>query len=375
MSFEIKTGLFILDDFVDHHAILGMPVDADAQAIRKRYLEIARKLHPDSLATESEAEQKLATQVLSKWVNPAYEMLFQEKNRKEYQILVRLKGKQAIQQKVSIATFSEAAKKLLKSANIDHEYQQQIKVLSAEQYEDLNALQAITGKLSELNLIYLVRKEGNVAPRPGASANNAPASTPSTSGSFGGAAAGHASPNNASPSNTFQNNASNNGPSTIVQDQPQRMSLADGYLRRAEEYVRKRDYAQAVLELRDGLRAAPKDSRCHSLMGIVYLHQKQYTMAKVSIKRALELNPNDPRAQEAKRHLERLGHHVEAAPVTGSASGSTARSTTQSSGGSAGNTTGGTASGGKTSHGTASKSDSGGAKKGGLFGGLFGKKK
>lgn len=95
------------------------------------------------------------------------------------------------------------------------------------------------------------------------------------------------------------------------------MSLADGYLRRAEEYVRKRAYAQAVLELRDGLRAAPKDSRCHSLMGIVYLHQKQATMAKVSIKRALELNPKDVRALEAKRHLERLGHQIDLARLRG----------------------------------------------------------
>lgn len=358
MSFEIKTGLFLLDDFVDHHAILGVPVDADAQAVRKRYLKIARKLHPDSLATLGDAEKKLATQVLSKLVNPAYEMLSQEKNRKEYQILVRLKGKQAIQQKVSIANFSDDAKKLAKAGNVDHDYQQQLKTLANDQYEDLSALDQRIGKLSELNLVYLIRKEGNVAPR---------STTAPQAGAQGGTAI--ATPNNP-PQNTF-----NNGPSTTVQDQPQRMSLADGYLRRAEEYVRKRAYAQAVLELRDGLRAAPKDSRCHSLMGIVYLHQKQATMAKVSIKRALELNPKDVRALEAKRHLERLGHQIDLAPVPGSSSGLAARNSAQTSGGSANSSSSNSGSNGSSSNSASSKSDAGASKKGGLFGGLFGKKK
>ncbi len=349
MSFEIKTGLFLLDDFVDHHAILGVPVDADAPTVRKRYLRIARKLHPDSMATQGEAEKKLATQVLSKLVNPAYEMLFQEKNRKEFQLLVRLKGKQAVQQKIAVADFSEEAKKLLKAANVDHEYQQQVKSLAQDQYVDLKTLKTSVGKLSELNLVYLMRKGGNVS-----------SARPATSSSPGAAPASGASPSRrpgVSPAPGAPTPSSmGNGPSTVVQDQPQRMSLADGYLRRAEEYVRKRAYAQAILELRDGLRAAPKDSRCHSLMGIVYLHQKQATMAKVSVKRALELNPQDPRAQEAKRHLERLGHKIDMAATPGTPLGK--------------------ASSGPTGKPAASSNKSNtDAKKGGLFGGLFGKKK
>ena len=76
--------------------------------------------------------------------------------------------------------------------------------------------------------------------------------------------------------------------------------------------MNKNAYAQAILELRDALNISPKDSRCHSLMGMVYLKQNQLTMAKVSIKRALELNPLDPNAIKAKVQLERLGQSLEA---------------------------------------------------------------
>ncbi len=342
MSFEITTGLFTLDNFIDHHAVLGVPVNAEAQAVRKRYLKIARKLHPDSLANQSDSHKQLATQILSKWVNPAYEMIFQEKNRKEYQVLVRLKGQQAVQQKVGISQFSEEAQKLAKTSNIDHEYQQLVNALGASQYDNLDTLGAVIGKLSELNLVYMMRKGGN--PMPAAKPTTAP-STPANP--MGGA---RPTPTAGRPM-TEPTGAS---PVTVLQTQAQRISLADGYLRRAEEYVRKRAYSQAILELRDGLRADPKDSRCHSLMGIVYLHQKQATMAKVSIKRALELNPEDPRGLEAKRHLEKLGHKID-----GGSSGSSASTSQPPS----------------SANANAAGQKENTAKKGGLFGGLFGGKK
>lgn len=53
MSFKIKSGLFKFD-LTDHHAILGVPVDADFKDIRKRYLQIARRLHPDSCGAKTE---------------------------------------------------------------------------------------------------------------------------------------------------------------------------------------------------------------------------------------------------------------------------------------------------------------------------------
>lgn len=70
MSFNIDKGLFN-SDFIDHHAVLGIPVDADQKGIRKRYLKIARRLHPDSSDLKTAEDRRLASEYLSKLVNPA----------------------------------------------------------------------------------------------------------------------------------------------------------------------------------------------------------------------------------------------------------------------------------------------------------------
>ena len=79
MSFQIDQGLFKFD-FIDNHAILGVPISADSKEVRKRYLKIARRLHPDSLTTNSDAVKHQATQLLSKLVNPAYEKLSKDQD-------------------------------------------------------------------------------------------------------------------------------------------------------------------------------------------------------------------------------------------------------------------------------------------------------
>src|SRR3712207_6925717 len=53
----------------------SVPVDADVKEIRKRYLDIARRLHPDTCKAASDAEKQLAGELLSKLVNPAYKIL------------------------------------------------------------------------------------------------------------------------------------------------------------------------------------------------------------------------------------------------------------------------------------------------------------
>ena len=80
MSFKFDSGLFQFD-FTDHHAVLGVSVDADIKEIRKRYIKIARRLHPDSCTAESKADKERANQLLSKLVNPAYEKFSHESSR------------------------------------------------------------------------------------------------------------------------------------------------------------------------------------------------------------------------------------------------------------------------------------------------------
>ncbi len=358
MSFQINKGLFTLD-FVDHHAILGLPIGAEPQDVRKRYIKVARRLHPDSFLTASEADRQLASQIFGKLVNPAYDELFIEAKRKEYLLNLGYKSQQAFneKQRFPVSQFCEDARTLIKVANLESAYRQAVKTLSDKQFDELAQVLETIGQLSELNLIYLVRKEAAGAPRPSAAPPPPlpPSGQPGQAGQAG-------QPPTTMPTRppTTQHEPSvaynSGGEPTLVQSEAQRTSIVDGYLRRAQEYLNKKAYAQALLELRDGIRVAPKDSRCHSLTGQVYLRQNQATMARVSIKRALELNPQDPIAMEGRRQLEKAGHKIELGSSTQgtSSTGATLPGKTQ----------------GKGKDGKDAGKDNGG-----LFGGFFGGKK
>src|SRR5690625_1723141 len=62
----------------DFYKILGVPQDADAATIKKRYRKLARNLHPDTNAGDPQAEQKF------KEIGEAYAVLSDPEQRKEY---------------------------------------------------------------------------------------------------------------------------------------------------------------------------------------------------------------------------------------------------------------------------------------------------
>ena len=98
----ITAGLFKLD-ITDHHAVLGFSLSADPKQVRKRYLKVARQLHPDSLLEASEEQKRMASELLSKMVNPAYEALGNEKKAAEHLVLLKLKQQQLAAQPDAIA--------------------------------------------------------------------------------------------------------------------------------------------------------------------------------------------------------------------------------------------------------------------------------
>ncbi|MBM0741326.1 tetratricopeptide repeat protein [Phormidium sp. CLA17] len=280
MSFQLERGLFLLD-FVDHHAILGVPIDADIQTIRKRYLKVARKLHPDSSAVENEADKKLASEFLSKLVNPAWEKLSQEKDRAEYGIVLNLKGQQATRQ--GNWELGNLGKEIANASNPEHFYRTSLKGLADKQYEQLDQTLEVTGQISELNMVYLMRKEGQ------GGFNRAETSRTIYTGS-----------------NLPDSSQSSVRPTATSQPQPARPeSVADQYYRRAEGYMAKNNYAKAVLELRDALQLEPKNGSCHALLGAVHFKQGQATMAKIHFNKALELDPTNAIALEGKQKLEK----------------------------------------------------------------------
>ncbi|MBD2776894.1 J domain-containing protein [Iningainema tapete] len=313
MSLKIERGLFKYE-LVDYHAILATPVDADAKEIRKRYLKIARHLHPDSVTIASVAEKQHKSQLLSKLVNPAYEQLSQEKNRTEYILVLSQMGKRLVQESTSVELKSDLARQLASTPNFEHTYKTAIAKIAETQYDSLQQVPQIIALLSELNLVYLMRTAGK---------------------SFA------ASSTVAQP----KSNPTPNAPPPKTPTPPAKEdSVVEQYIRRAQELIAKNQLAPAKVELQDALKLAPNNSRCHTLIGVVYLKQNLTTTAKVHFDRALQLDPQDETALAGKRKIEQ---------ITGQKPSSSAKQTA-------------------TPHSGTKQPDSGGS---GLFGGLFGGKK
>lgn len=298
MSWKIDRGLFKYD-FIDYHAVLCVPVDADVKDIRKRYLKIARRLHPDSNASASAAEKQLATELLSKWVNPAYEKLSADRTRTEYMVVLSQMGKRLVQESSSVELNTDLARQLASVPDVDRAYKSAIAKIAETQYDSLEKVLQIVAHVSELNLVYLMRTAGK---------SFAAASQQATQSKI-----------NTSPPTP---NKATNTPPPAPPAPPKEDSVAIQYLRRAQELLGKNQLAQARVELQDAIKLEPNNSRCHSLIGVVYLKQNQSTMAKVHFDRALQLDPNDEMALKGKRVLEQaLGQKPGGSKVTSSSNG------------------------------------------------------
>ena len=293
MSFKIDRGLFKYD-FIDHHAVLCVPVDADVKEIRKRYLNIARRLHPDSNFTETDEQKQLGNELLSKLVNPAYEKLCGDRTRTEYILILSQIGKRLVQESTSVTLNTDLARQLAQTPNLDHFYKSAIAKIGETQYNSLEQALQVIAQVSELNLVYLMRS----------------ASKPSA-----------APPPPAQPkveSGTPQSNPPKNPPPPPAP--PKEDSIVEQYVRRAQSLIDKNQFAQAKVELQDALKLEPKNSRCHSLIAMVYLKQNQLKMAKIHFDNALKLDANDETALQWKPKIDKvLGQQSSDHKVTSSA--------------------------------------------------------
>ena len=344
MSFEITRGLAAFD-CPDHYATLGISIDATSNEIRKRYLKIARSLHPDSCGPS--VDKGKASLVLSKLVNPAYEALSKDKERDEYQILLRLISQRANLEKERTALAEQSAQDLLQASDFETFYQDQVKQLAQAQYQSLDQVQDVVTRLSELNLAYLLRRETQraesaqvtyarasavetdqtiTAASPSASLASKPSSTdaaasgPSGRSTSPGGSARSTSPGSTSPGPSARTTDLGQSSPTTPASPPASKSSAPSqsrstdlgsqdnqyvsqYCRRAEELIAKNRFQAAIQELRDALKLNPKSSRCHSLLGTIYLKQQQTTMARVHLTQALKFNSQE---QDALKGMEQL---------------------------------------------------------------------
>ncbi|MCC5646670.1 hypothetical protein LC607_27885 [Nostoc sp. CHAB 5824] len=70
-------------------------------------------------------------------------------------------------------------------------------------------------------------------------------------------------------------------------------NYAQRHYERAIEYVRLAKWPLAVQELRDAIKLEPNNSDYYALLGLVHLKQKFIGMARVYMRQALKLNPED----------------------------------------------------------------------------------
>jgi curved DNA-binding protein CbpA len=327
MSFAINQGLFLLG-IVDHYAILGLPVDAESNKVRKAYLKIAQRLHPDTCKAEGDEEKQLASDLLSNLVNPAYEQLSKPNSWSEYQVILKQLSRQLNDhEEGSLKLQSAIATKLYgQSGDIGEMYRTKVQELAKVNYQDIPKSLDLIAELSELNLVYLKATTQTKTSLLGSKGTSPGRTQTQSSPSVGDR------PTVTQAKTTATGATSNQGIKKTTSS-----SSLEAALWRGQEHLKKKNYAKATLEFRDAIKLDPNCVEGHALMGLSYLQQNQLAMAKVHIKKAYMAKPSDPLARKAKVALEKaMGSSLD----------------TQSGSKKASN-----------------------EKKGGLFGGLFGGKK
>lgn len=266
-----------LEKFSDPYAVLGISVTADDRRVLKRYRNVAKLLHPDSLLNAEESIAELASQLLARLINPAYQRLKQDKGRAETLAMLRFRVRRLTREE-PLSPSSEMARQLLGTPvpSVDIFYEQAIDQLAAAQFQPVAQFEFVTEQLSELNLVYLRLKMGEPIMREKRT---------------GLVSAPQAKVHQFAPA-----------AKDIVAERNQ-VSYAQRHYLRAQEYLKKNNLALAIQELRDAIRIESDRSQYHALMAKAYLMQNLPGAAKPYLRRALKLNPKDPLALACAKRL------------------------------------------------------------------------
>ncbi|MFM7886392.1 MAG: DnaJ domain-containing protein [Pseudanabaena sp.] len=270
-NFKIDKGLASFG-ISDHYAILGLPLSTDAAHIRKKFLKLAKILHPDIFGRTDE-EKDIATKYFSKMVSPAYQLLNNDRDRGEYLATLRMFAKK--QKGTALALSSEIAQKLYR---LPHEitYTQFVEQIAPKQYETLESILEYTATLSELNLVYLI--------------------TQSSLSFTTGSSTASATPISSQPSQAVAQNGNQNGsvqPSTAPKPA---QSPALRNLNIAELFIGKKQWTDALRELIAAEKLDPNNAKVYGLKGLVQMNQNAAAIAKSSFQKALKIDPQEPTA-------------------------------------------------------------------------------
>jgi curved DNA-binding protein CbpA len=251
----------------DHYAVLGVPIDADLDEVRKNYRNKTKLLHPDRFFHDP-SKRKSAEFLLSRVVNPAFETLSNADRRRDYDLLLRLASIKFRDNQTPLPDAPEVLR-LSPARNMEELkilYRKEVEQLTKDQYTDLND-NHLTNVLSVVNLGFLILSiplEKFSSPKAvssqvtGSEVNNVPA-PPAASGETA-------------------KDASN---------------WSQRHFERGKELVEKRQFKEAIRSFKEAIRLAPSESSYYSHLGLAYLSQGFPGMAKAEFQRALQLNPKD----------------------------------------------------------------------------------
>ncbi|AFY73990.1 DnaJ-class molecular chaperone with C-terminal Zn finger domain [Synechococcus sp. PCC 7502] len=248
--FKINRGLYT-HKVTDHYAVLGLPLTTtDSETFRNKYLQLAKQLHPD-LAPPNSPDTEIAEKYLAKLVNPAYKVLYSDRDRKEHLATLRLLGQRLKLKGEQPELHCELAKKLLKYSH-EQTYVKYFEEIASRQYESLDQVLDRIADLSELNLVYVMTQELS-----------------------------------------FIDDYVN-----IPQPEPEAPKVSPAYrnLQLAELFISKRQWAEALKELKNGEKLDPNNANLQAQLGFVYMNQNITLMAKNSFQKALKLDPKEPTA-------------------------------------------------------------------------------
>ncbi|MEA5464015.1 J domain-containing protein [Leptothoe sp. PORK10 BA2] len=262
----------------DPYAALGLSLNAEDRRILKRYHQIAKLLHPDVQIGSNALISEASEQLIARVINPSYQRLKQEKSRSESLANMRFRVRQLDRQGKLKPSF-ESAQQLLRipEAEVEVFYENTVNQLIAKQFDSTEEFAAVLSGLSQLNLAFLHRKisqpirpkrTGLVAVDPAVKA------TATTT------------------------------PPEAANPEPPVINYAEKYGIRARTYLNQGNYDLAIKELREALKIAPNGIELHSMLGQAYLMKKSYGVARVHLKRVLELNPNHSVALKYSQVLE-----------------------------------------------------------------------
>lgn len=253
----------------DPYAALGISLNAEDRRILKRYRQVAKLLHPDVQVNSDAPISQASEQLIARVINPAYQRLKQEKSRSDTLVNMRFHVRQLDSQGKLTPSF-ESAQQLLRipDAEVEIFYENTVNQLVTHQFDSTDNFARVLSGLRQLNLVFLYRKIKTSQPIRPRDIGLVPVEE------------------------TKPSVESNEQVDEQTPSEPPVINYAEKYGIRARTYLRQGNYDLAIQELREALKIVPNGVELHSMLGQAYLMKKSYGMARVHIKRVLELNPN-----------------------------------------------------------------------------------